>query len=576
MKDLTNPAWIKAKGILFLFLGVVSAVLLFFERPTLRVAALLLNSPPPFQPCLSAARYFSFPLQEHSVRSLFKSLIPFLSHSCALFCVSFHTIPHSLPKNTGVGGTPALPYLATPIFRIFFQVPYALTPLFGTLTKTAGVWGYSSHFGTGSILSWPHESSRAERGICFFFRRSSLPSPSLRKRLRVDSRHQLQRIFVVHLLQDFVRHLEAVNPPERVALAVILKIFVPRFERPEIPLVFVHVVDVLAYQHTVLIFHQKIVRRIGLPPQFRQHCGDVHIHVRQRIESFPQPLQVVSMKPQMRRDEIRSRMPREKAIALRHQRLERRILRRRPRASRKFFQLLPALVVIVPRIEKRRRFRHVNQHGKLQLRAFFKDGVKFRIVRVHALSAGIYQIHSEILEDFQSLRAVLDVLFQASRHAFSKSRRVQIVKTHVRENDESIRIAPFHCRHSILQLLPGSSAEIHHHVQIDCVHFLDEPVHFLCRGIPVMAVNVDERKFRSLDFVLFGDERGLWLVLVDRRRLQLLRRLALLRHGRARPNDERSRSHNENSGNEEDGSPGIHSAPWISVSGLSSHRKADQ
>jgi hypothetical protein len=41
MKDLTNPAWIKAKGLLFLLLGLLSAVLLFFERPTLRVAALL-------------------------------------------------------------------------------------------------------------------------------------------------------------------------------------------------------------------------------------------------------------------------------------------------------------------------------------------------------------------------------------------------------------------------------------------------------------------------------------------------------------------------------------------------------
>jgi len=42
MKDLTNPAWIKGKGILFLFLGVLSAALLFFERPTLGVAVLLI------------------------------------------------------------------------------------------------------------------------------------------------------------------------------------------------------------------------------------------------------------------------------------------------------------------------------------------------------------------------------------------------------------------------------------------------------------------------------------------------------------------------------------------------------
>jgi len=54
------------------------------------------------------------------------------------------------------------------------------------------------------------------------------PFPSLRERFRVDSRHQLQRILVIHLLQHFVRHLETVNPPERMPVPVILEILVPR------------------------------------------------------------------------------------------------------------------------------------------------------------------------------------------------------------------------------------------------------------------------------------------------------------------------------------------------------------
>ena len=41
MKDLTNPRWIKAKGILFLFLGLLSAALLIFEHPTLKTGLLL-------------------------------------------------------------------------------------------------------------------------------------------------------------------------------------------------------------------------------------------------------------------------------------------------------------------------------------------------------------------------------------------------------------------------------------------------------------------------------------------------------------------------------------------------------
>src|SRR5712664_2525739 len=36
----------------------------------------------------------------------------------------------------------------SPIFRIFFQVPYPATPLFATLAKTAGVCTNNSHSGT--------------------------------------------------------------------------------------------------------------------------------------------------------------------------------------------------------------------------------------------------------------------------------------------------------------------------------------------------------------------------------------------------------------------------------------------
>jgi hypothetical protein len=41
MKDLTDPRWIKFKGIAFLIIGLLSAVLLVLESPTWRVAVLL-------------------------------------------------------------------------------------------------------------------------------------------------------------------------------------------------------------------------------------------------------------------------------------------------------------------------------------------------------------------------------------------------------------------------------------------------------------------------------------------------------------------------------------------------------
>ena len=41
MRDLTHPAWIKAKGILFFFLGMLSSALLLADRPNLKFAFLL-------------------------------------------------------------------------------------------------------------------------------------------------------------------------------------------------------------------------------------------------------------------------------------------------------------------------------------------------------------------------------------------------------------------------------------------------------------------------------------------------------------------------------------------------------
>ncbi len=41
MKDLLNPFWIKLKGVLFLLIGIVSAVLVFLDDPKWQTAVLL-------------------------------------------------------------------------------------------------------------------------------------------------------------------------------------------------------------------------------------------------------------------------------------------------------------------------------------------------------------------------------------------------------------------------------------------------------------------------------------------------------------------------------------------------------
>ena len=41
MKDLSDPRWIKLKGVLFLLLGIFSALLIVLEQPSLKLAVLL-------------------------------------------------------------------------------------------------------------------------------------------------------------------------------------------------------------------------------------------------------------------------------------------------------------------------------------------------------------------------------------------------------------------------------------------------------------------------------------------------------------------------------------------------------
>ena len=63
MKELTHPGWIKLKGILFLLVGVLSAVLLWLEQPTLKIALLLGLS----IWCFCRFYYFAFYVIEHYV-----------------------------------------------------------------------------------------------------------------------------------------------------------------------------------------------------------------------------------------------------------------------------------------------------------------------------------------------------------------------------------------------------------------------------------------------------------------------------------------------------------------------------
>ncbi|HZO83896.1 MAG TPA: hypothetical protein VFC26_01705 [Verrucomicrobiae bacterium] len=63
MKDITSPAWIKFKGILFLLVGCASAGLLLAEYPTVKAALLLAIA----VWCFCRFYYFAFYVIQHYV-----------------------------------------------------------------------------------------------------------------------------------------------------------------------------------------------------------------------------------------------------------------------------------------------------------------------------------------------------------------------------------------------------------------------------------------------------------------------------------------------------------------------------
>src|SRR3981189_360406 len=63
MKDLTNPNWIKLKGLLFLVIGLLASVLLVLEHPSWKVGVLLAI----VVWCFCRFYYFAFYVIEHYV-----------------------------------------------------------------------------------------------------------------------------------------------------------------------------------------------------------------------------------------------------------------------------------------------------------------------------------------------------------------------------------------------------------------------------------------------------------------------------------------------------------------------------
>src|SRR5437660_8768455 len=86
-----------------------------------------------------------------------------VSPTLSVFSAPFH-LPPLLPSS--------------PIFRIFFQVSYPVTPLFAALTKTAGVCTNNSHNGTSPLTTERNSHELAIRNNHHQFQFCPAPLPA--------------------------------------------------------------------------------------------------------------------------------------------------------------------------------------------------------------------------------------------------------------------------------------------------------------------------------------------------------------------------------------------------------------
>lgn len=96
MTDITNPKLIYAKGILFLLGGVLASALLIAERPSLKVAALLVVA----VWCFARAYYFAFYVIEHYVDGGYR-FSGLWSFTLYLFRKNRRVDPKNRPPQTG-------------------------------------------------------------------------------------------------------------------------------------------------------------------------------------------------------------------------------------------------------------------------------------------------------------------------------------------------------------------------------------------------------------------------------------------------------------------------------------------
>ena len=129
------------------------------------------------------------------------------------------------------------------------------------------------------------------------------------------------------------------------------------------------------------------------------------------------------------------------------------------------------------------------------------------------------RVHAGLFEDFQTDGAVLHVGFELRRGLPAVARRdaAELIQP-ICEHREAVRVRrAVDVAHALRERVAGSAAQVVEHADVQRVHLGDERRDGAGRGTRV-AVDIDDREFRSRHRMLIGDERRGRPVIDDRGR----------------------------------------------------------
>ena len=103
-----------------------------------------------------------------------------------------------------------------------------------------------------------------------------------------------------------------------------------------------------------------------------------------------------------------------------------------------------------------------------------------------APALAVLEIHAEILENLQPLRAIFDILLQLGRGAPAIIGIIDAREIEIGEDHEALGIPFLQDLDVFLQTVPVAAAQVHHDAEIDPVHIRDQLVDVIGRQ-PVLT-----------------------------------------------------------------------------------------